>query len=288
MASAIQILSTVVSTLKPERRELKRQYDESLMSKFFVVSQGHEPEPNAAAIHVANAFRAWAERFSLPPGDADVLMIKLGNLSQIATADRALLDMIPMEDSTKNTVQAFFGSGGQSSHQQNHSLNSMPQSMSTSPAGVRTQETYMTPPPSYQLQQTDQARSMPRSSNLHPSPQDSIVGIMHAEQDERMEFSRFQSAWEEPGRAARATHELQSQHFLPSYEQARPSIHPPAVQGGPLVRTHNGASQRLLPRFNHIASRSSRNGPMGNRIRPTSSFSSASTTGGHPMQGYYR
>jgi hypothetical protein len=272
VASAVTILSTVVQSLTPKRRELKRKFGETIQSRNFCNTT---KDTGTAALHVTGSFRAWAQRFQLSTGAADVLMGRLNSLGGTASADRNVLDGIPaLDESSKATLQEFFGS-------------SAPPRSIAPPNSTRAQETqHLTPPPPYgamnahiyQTPQQETYLSPPRYQTnprgpFQMSPQDSIVGMMQAQAAEQsMGFSQV-GEWEEP-----ATLQLLTQQYVsagqPMHSHRGPMQRPPP----------NVAPQRLLPQLNrHINSRNER---MGNRVRPTSSYSVANR--GHPPQGYYR
>lgn len=64
----------------------------------------------AAARHVAEAFRTWAERFDLPPGEANVLMSLLGSMGAIIGTlnDDESLRSVPVDERTKQILRDFF------------------------------------------------------------------------------------------------------------------------------------------------------------------------------------
>lgn len=272
VASAVTILSTVVQSLTPERRELKRKFCETIQSKNFLDTT---KDASTAALHVTGSFRAWAQRFQLSTGAADVLMGRLNSLSRIASADRTVLDRIPaLDESSKATLQEFFGSPG------------LPRSIAP-PNSTITQETqYLTPPPPYGAMNAASSQEPQPETHLTPpryqasarspfqtSPQDSIVGMMRAQAAERsMGFSQA-GEWDTP-----PAPQLLTQQYVPA---GRPMHSHRGLVQGPSPKI---ASQGLL----HQVSRQikSRNGRIGNRIRPMSSYSVASR--GLPPQGYYR
>lgn len=278
VASAVTILSTVVQSLTPERRELKKQFCETIQSRNFVDTNKDAANLETAVWHVTGSFRAWAERFELPTGAADVLMSRLNSLGRIASADRNVLDGIPaLDESSKATLQEFFGSGP-----------NITQPRIAQPNSTRAQETLLTPPPRYGVMNVA-AYQTPQETHLTPPryqnnarapfqtpPQDSIVGMIQSE--ESMGFSQF-GGWEEP-----ATPQLLSQQYMPMSGDPRPGN---PMHRGPMQRPNrsppNVASHRPLLPFNRQIS--SRNGRMGNRVRPMSSYSVASR--GHKTQGYY-
>lgn len=270
VASAVTILSTVVQSLTPERRELKRQFCENIQSRNFVDTN---KDAETAAWYVTRSFRAWAERFELSTGAADVLMGRLNSLGRIASADRNMLDGIPaLEESSKATLQEFFGSGP-----------CISQPRTAQPNSTRAQEIHLKPPPRCGVMNVP-AYQTPQETHLTPPryennarapfqtpPQDSIVGMMQSE--ESMGFSQF-GGWEEP-----ATPQLLSQQYMPM--SGNPMHRGPVYR--PIMSPPNVASQRPLLTFNRQMS--SRNGRMGNRVRPMSTYSVASE--GYPSQGYY-
>jgi hypothetical protein len=272
VASAVTILSTVVQSLTPKRRELKRKFCETIQSRNFCDTT---KDAGTAALHVTGSFRAWARRFQLSTGAADVLMGRLKSLGRIASADRTVLDRIAaLDESSKTTLQEFFGSSGP------------PRSIAPLNS-TRAQKTqYLTPPPPYgamnaaisQAPQQETHFTPPRyqasaRSPSQASPQDSIVGMMQAQAAEQsMGFSQV-GEWETPPFT-----QLLTQQYVPA---GRP-MH--SHRGSMQYRATNVASQGLLHQANPQIK--SRNGRIGSLVRPMSSYSAASW--GHPPQGYYR
>lgn len=78
----------------------------------------------AAASHVAGAIRDWAQRFDLPPGEADVLLRLLDNLNSVARASSNDLAKVPIDSHTKVLLQLFFDqeTKGPTLQQQMHNI----------------------------------------------------------------------------------------------------------------------------------------------------------------------
>ena len=99
-----------------KKRDLKNAYFEKQRECHFLPQTCSSAIPMtsapAAAKHVAEAFRDWANRFGFPPGEADVLMSLMGSLGGIATADDRVLESVPIDDRSKRILYAFFGSDG--------------------------------------------------------------------------------------------------------------------------------------------------------------------------------
>ena len=130
VSSADQALASLCSLVDAiQKRDVRSAYFECQRQRFYVPRlssiDGSTPEDAnnatatwtipqtcrpAAAAHVANALRSWADRFELPPGEVDVLMSVLGSLSSIVTADPQQLEQLPLEARTKQLLTAFFGS----------------------------------------------------------------------------------------------------------------------------------------------------------------------------------
>ncbi len=103
-------LSTLFSIVEAiQKREIRCTYFQRQQTRYFLPRCGSIPEScrPAAAIHVAEALRSWADRFDLPPGEVNVLMSMMGSLGKIVTADG--LDLVPVEERTKRLLRAFFG-----------------------------------------------------------------------------------------------------------------------------------------------------------------------------------
>ena len=283
VASAITILSSVVQALTPASRNLKKQYHHSVKSKNFV-GDNTSSSKAAAIMHVATAFRNWANRFELPVGEADVLMSRFGSISGIGTAE---LNAAPLYDSTKDKLHSFFGShhhgrrqmqeqpvhGGMSHQFKNPQETQVPMEM---------QQIYSVSAP-YRGTMNDmsagQFQPQQLSYEYQTPPRDSMVGMVPVDEGD-MEFSQFEtSAWQQEPHAgyARATPGLVSGQFVPRQQHA---VHPMQIynpSGPPPV--HNNGPRRLLPQFSH---------PMGNPIRPFSSYSTASESRADGVTDYYR
>lgn len=107
VASAVDILRSLLDTLKSEKRETKKRYYEQLAARLFVPSN-----KTAGSAHVSEAIRNWCEHLSLPPGEGDVLMSLMKTLPGIVEPDDAALEDVPVEDTTKQILQTFFRSPG--------------------------------------------------------------------------------------------------------------------------------------------------------------------------------
>lgn len=252
VTSAIDILSLVVQTLTPARRDLKKQFHDSVKAKNFV---GDSPS-KAAAMHVTTAFRNWANRFELPVGESDVLMSRFGTISGIGTAD---LSAAPLYDRTKDKLHSFFGSHGDIAQLSNQ------QQVANVPMG--TTQPYSTSTmyqqggiPTGMFQQHYQS-----SSEYQTPPRDSVMGMVPPEND--MGFSDFAGEWQDN---VKATPQFLSQQFVPRRMQ---------MMDNQVQSHHNDGSRRLLSQFNH---------PMGNAIRPFSSYSAADDSRAEHVPGYYR
>jgi len=110
--SAVSTLVSISNAMK--KKELKEAYFERQREEVFLPQESTNIVPStsaaAAAKYVARTFRQWAERFELPPGEADVLMSMLGSLGEITVADSNVLDSLPIDSRSKMLLQSFFGS----------------------------------------------------------------------------------------------------------------------------------------------------------------------------------
>ena len=295
VASAVTILSTVVMSLSPERREFKRKFCETIQSRNFVDTNNKDEE--TAAWHVTKSFRAWADRLELSTGAADVLMSRLNTLARIASADHNVLDGIPaLDESSKITLQEFFGSGPRIATQP----------PTAQPNSTRAQETYLTPPPppprydgrnvpAYQTPQETNNLTTPcyqtyaRAAPFQTPPHDSIVGMMHSSEESMLGFSQFGGGWECEEQPVLTTTTTTPQHLSHSYYvpmSANPTCGNPIHCGPPMQRPiASPPMRRRLPLLPFTRQLSGRNGRMGNRVRPMSSYSVASR--GHPTKGYH-
>lgn len=271
VACAIEILSSVVQTLTPARRDLKNQFHQSVMTKNFV---GDNATQEAAAAHVTAAFRNFGQHFELPVGEDEVLMSRFGSLAGIATAD---LSSAPIYNSSKEMLTAFFGStlgmqtqqpvnsGGMYTQSSNlPPMNHLPMAMNV-PYAAQDSRQVMNASRGGPFQQRQQ------SSNEYRTPPP--AGMVPA--DERMDYSQFQ-AWQDASQedTVRATPQLVSQQFVPRQQQHA---------GNPMYNHGRPPNeQRLLQQqFDRP--------PMGNAIRPFSSYSANSGHGvGDTMRGYFQ
>jgi hypothetical protein len=102
-----------------KKKDAKHAYFEKQRERFFLPTSSITSTNSipmacapAAAAHVAEALREWAQSFDLPPGEANVLMSLLGTLGDIVTADDHVLESVPIDDRTKRLLHVFFGSSG--------------------------------------------------------------------------------------------------------------------------------------------------------------------------------
>lgn len=117
--SAIQSLIAVADSLSQERKASKKAFLRRLETKFFLPSfpsnvdstEATEDtvDPAAVSSHVTGALLEMARIFELPVGEAKILL-ELGDLKTIATADDSLLDTIPLDPRTRKILHSFFGS----------------------------------------------------------------------------------------------------------------------------------------------------------------------------------
>lgn len=245
MASAISILSSLVQTLTPARRDLKKRFHDSVKTKNFI---GEAATPKVAAVHTANAFREFANRFELPVGEDDLLISRLGSISKIGSAD---LSSQPVYESTKDTLAQFFGGScyqqlpsvaeGANLQTQNEIHDSSMGMMQESYGG---QDLYGTVGGAGSFLQQ-------QSSSAYQSPlRDSV--------EERLGYSQpFQGP--PVDNTMRATPQLVNQQFVPRQQQGIP----PMATRGQYERP-----RRLLYQSNARQ--------MGNPIRPMSAYSSVS------------
>jgi len=117
VATVLRTIVSVMDSIKPEKRELKRNFFAKEASENFL-PDAHTNLPlskDAVARHVTGAFRKWADKSEIPLCDANILLSVLGSLGKIISADRSVLDAIPVNESTKDILTDFFGSSCESS-----------------------------------------------------------------------------------------------------------------------------------------------------------------------------
>lgn len=256
-ASAIDILSSVVQTLTPARRDLKKKFHDSVKSKNFV---GDNASQQAASNHVTAAFRNFATRFELPVGEDDVLMSRFGSISGVGTAD---LRPAPIYDSTKDTLTAFFGSLQQNGRQYDGTYPQANQQQSIDDVPMGIQDLYGMDAASVAPFQQQQQLSSEFETPLRDSLQQRAAPM---DGDERISFAQFDE-WHDPSQeSVSATPALASQQFVPRQRGLSNDSMPVYNQGPP-----KEDAKRLLPQFNRP--------PMGNSIWPYSSYSTASGNG---------
>lgn len=255
MASAVNILLSLVQILAPARRDLKKQFHDAVKSKNFV---GANATQEAASTHVTAAFRDFAYRFELPVGEDDVLMSRFGSIAAIGTAD---LSSAPIYDSTKETLSVFFGSreqspdSGFSQSNDDQQTNHLPFDMQDP----------------YSVQPAYQATNAGAPTAFRTPPRDSMAETMSTVEDERMNYPQFDT-WQQQSQNMSATPQLLAQQFVPRHQQRHHSMQM-YNQGPP----PNDDSMRM--QFNARA-------PMGNPIRPFSSYSTG-TRAGDTEPGYF-
>ncbi len=113
MTDTTQVLRTidsVVQSIQPEKRDKRRLYFAEIASQNFLPSgDGTQPMQEVIANHATKTFHAWAEQFAMPPGDSSVGLSVLGSLANVTTADRTILNDVPIRNASKELITRFFG-----------------------------------------------------------------------------------------------------------------------------------------------------------------------------------
>jgi hypothetical protein len=223
---------------------LKKKYHDSIKTNNFI---GDSATPQVVATHTARAFSDFCTRFELPVGEDELLMSRLGSISKIGTAN---LSSLPIYDSTKDTLAAFFGSQQQQRPITHGGRNRQPVMMND---GMM-QESY---------ESHDFYRDMNGSfHHRHEEPpfasplRDSVANAEMP--NEYSQFDNFQSTM-------RATPHLVNQQFVPRQQGVPASSMAIANPPGPAQKP-----RRLLYQTNQYQ--------MGNAIRPMSAYSSVSNS----------
>ena len=113
MTDTTQVLRTidsVVQSIQPEKRDKRRLYFAEIASQHFLPSgDGTQPMQEVIANHATKTFHAWAEQFAMPPGDSSVALSVLGKLANVTTADKTILNDVPIRNASKEMITRFFG-----------------------------------------------------------------------------------------------------------------------------------------------------------------------------------
>jgi hypothetical protein len=106
-SQALSTIDSVVRSLLPEKRTKRKQYFEQVGKQSFLPGGGATQE--VIANHVSKTFYEWAARFEMPDGDSNVVLSVLGSLGKVTTADRRMLDDVPVRNASKDLILNFFG-----------------------------------------------------------------------------------------------------------------------------------------------------------------------------------
>lgn len=109
ISQVLRIIESVVQSLLPEKREKRRLYFAQVASQHFLPGEGTQQLQEVIANHATKAFVAWADRFAMPESDASVALSVLGSLAKVTTADRAILNDVPIRNASKEMILRFFG-----------------------------------------------------------------------------------------------------------------------------------------------------------------------------------
>lgn len=106
-SQALVTVDSVVRSLLPDKRTKRKKYFEQVGKQSFLPGGGATQE--VIANHVSKAFNDWAARFEMPDGDSNVVLSVLGSLGKVTTADRRMLDDVPIRNAAKDLILNFFG-----------------------------------------------------------------------------------------------------------------------------------------------------------------------------------
>jgi hypothetical protein len=106
-SQALVTIDSVVRSLIPEKRSKRKKYFEQVGNQNFLPGGGATQE--VIANHVSKTFNDWAARFEMPDGDSNVVLSVLGSLGKVTTADRRMLDDVPIRNASKDLILNFFG-----------------------------------------------------------------------------------------------------------------------------------------------------------------------------------
>jgi len=109
ISQVLRIIESVVQSLLPEKREKRRSYFAQVANQRFIPGEGTQQLQEVIANHATKAFVAWADRFAMPEGDASVALSVLGSLANVTTADKAILNDVPIRNASKEMMTRFFG-----------------------------------------------------------------------------------------------------------------------------------------------------------------------------------
>ncbi len=100
----------MAKSLLPEKREKRKLYFAQVASQHFLPGEGTQQLQEVIANHATTAFTAWADRFAMPTGDSRVALSVLGSLAKVTTANRTILNEVPIRNASKELITYFFGS----------------------------------------------------------------------------------------------------------------------------------------------------------------------------------
>ena len=103
ITSVINTISSVISSMTPEKRIKKARYFTQLSNQHYLPNNetGEDPSREMVANHVTKTFREWADRMDMSPEDVNVLLDIRKTLGNIVTADGVTLDDLPIRSATK-------------------------------------------------------------------------------------------------------------------------------------------------------------------------------------------
>ena len=134
----IKSLLDLVNDLSQRKKRLREKYFLQQRERFFIPNEsGIFPKRHAAAAHASEVLRAWANEYSLPAGENNVLMKYMGSIARITTANDRALESVPIEAVTKEFLHAFFGSEGSTARKENNQNTTIPSNVQIPPTNMR-------------------------------------------------------------------------------------------------------------------------------------------------------
>ena len=110
ISQVLRTIDSVAKSLLSEKCKKRKLYFAQVASQHFLPGEGTQQLQEVIANHATTAFVAWAERFGMPTGDSTVALSVLGSLAKVTTANRTVLNEVPIRNASKELISFFFGS----------------------------------------------------------------------------------------------------------------------------------------------------------------------------------
>ena len=119
-------LEAVVDCIRPEKAAMKEQFFSNQRKRHLLdASSSPSDEQGGGGVtesvvpskHVVDAFRRWSDDAVIPRGDIDVVMAMLSPLEAFVAADMQALANLPVSETTKKAIVAFFSSKPAQDHE---------------------------------------------------------------------------------------------------------------------------------------------------------------------------